>query len=139
MKAINITNTASITFTVDTVAPSLVVTSPVNNSDTNLAAWTVAGTTSDATSNPITVTVKLDGVDQGPVTIGQGGAFTLSGSYTAEGTHTFVIRATDAAGKYSEDTKIVRYSTTAPVIQSVVISPNPATAGHTYTITVEVV
>ena len=129
---------ATSTFTVDTVAPALNVTAPTQGYQTNVQTWTVSGITSDQTSNPVTVTVKLDGVDQGAVTVGQDGSFTKTGSYATEGSHTFTIRATDAAGKYSEETRTVTYSTTLPVIESVVINPNPTDAGTTYTITVTV-
>jgi len=134
----NASVTATSTFTVDTVAPALNVTAPTQGYQTNVQTWTVSGTTSDQTSNPVTVTVKLDGVDQGAVTVGQDGSFTKTGSYATEGSHTFTIRATDAAGKYSEETRTVTYSTTLPVIESVVINPNPTDAGTTYTITVTV-
>ena len=49
----------STTYTVDTVPPTLNVTSPADGLVTNKAALTVAGTTNDATSSPVTVTIKL--------------------------------------------------------------------------------
>ena len=45
------------TFTVDTVDPALNVTTPSDGFITNTAALTVTGTTNDATSSPVTVTV----------------------------------------------------------------------------------
>ena len=129
---------ASATFTVDTVAPSLVVSTPTDGYKTNQAAWTVSGTTNDVTSAPVTVTVKLDGTDQGTVTVAQDGTFTKTGTYSTTGTHVFTVRATDAAGKYTEITRTVSYSTTIPVFTSISIEPNPVNAGSTYRIYVEV-
>ena len=57
----------STTFTVDTVPPALNVTSPAEGLITAAPALTVSGTTNDATSSPVTVTITLNGVDQGDV------------------------------------------------------------------------
>ena len=43
-----------------------------------------------------------------------------------------------AAGKKTEITRTVTVNTKAPEIRSVTIAPNPADAGETYVITVEV-
>lgn len=50
----------SVTFKIDTVPPTLSITSPANGLVTNQAACTVAGKTNDAISSPVTVTVKLN-------------------------------------------------------------------------------
>jgi uncharacterized protein YfaP (DUF2135 family) len=84
------------------VPPVLNVTSPTNNFLTNNAAMVVQGTTNDATSSSVTVTIKLNGTDQGAVSV-TGGAFTKSLTL-ANGSNTIVVRSTDAAGKYSEVT-----------------------------------
>lgn len=133
----NAATQASRTYTVDTVPPTLNVTNPPNNFITNTASLTVQGTTNDSTSSPVTVTIKLNGVDQGTVNV-VSGAFTKTITL-AEGSNTIVVRATDAAGKYTEVTITGTLDTSAPVISSVTITPNPVDAGQTMVITVEVV
>nr|DAG35499.1 MAG TPA: Ig-like domain protein [Bacteriophage sp.] len=127
----------STSYTVDTVPPTLNITSPTEGYIANKAALTVAGTTNDATSSPVTVKVKLNGADQGGVTVGSGGAFTKSITL-AEGANTIVITATDAAGKVSTVTRNVTLDTSVPVIKSATITPNPVDAGATMVIAVEI-
>lgn len=127
----------STTYTVDTVPPTLNITSPTEGYIANKAALTVAGTTNDATSSPVTVKVKLNGADQGGVTVGSGGAFTKSITL-AEGANTIVITATDAAGKVSTVTRNVTLDTSVPAIKSATITPNPVDAGATMVIAVEI-
>ena len=119
-------------FTIDTVAPQLAVTSPVDNLTTATATVAVAGTT-DADA---TVTIAVDGGTPSSVSVGQNGAFTGSVTFSSSGTHTIVITATDAAGNETSITKTVWYSTEAPTITSVTLTPNPADGGATYLITV---
>lgn len=124
-------------YTVDTVPPVLNVTSPANNFLTNSAALTVQGTTNDVTSSSVTVTIKLNGVDQGAVTV-TGGAFSKALTL-ANGSNTIVVTATDAAGKASTVTITGTLDTTEPVISSVSITPNPADTGATMIISVGVI
>lgn len=133
----NKSNVATITFTVDTVAPTLTVTSPADKLITNKVAQTVVGTTNDATSSPVTVTITLNGVDQGAVTVASDGTFSKAIT-CATGENTIVITARDKAGKTTSITRTVTVNTTAPVIESIVIEDNPATAGEGYTIIVKV-
>jgi hypothetical protein len=133
----NAATQASRAYTVDTVPPVLNVTSPTNNFLTNNASMVVQGTTNDATSSSVTVTIKLNGTDQGAVAV-TGGAFTKSLTL-ASGSNTIVVRSTDAAGKYSEVTITGTLDTSVPVISSVTITPNPANTGETMIISVEVV
>ena len=125
----------STTFKVDTVAPVLNVTAPANNLITNKASLTVAGTTNDVTSSPVTVTIKLNNVDQGTVTVGTGGAFSKQITL-AEGSNTIVITATDSAGKATSVTRTVKLDTSVPKIKSATITPNPVDAGATMVISV---
>ena len=127
----------STTYKVDTVPPTLNITSPTEGYITNKAALTVAGTTNDATSSPVTVKIKLNGADQGGVTVGAGGAFSKTVTL-AEGANTIVITATDAAGKVSTVTRNVTLDTSVPVIKSATITPNPVDAGATMVIAVEI-
>ena len=133
----NAATQASRAYTVDTVPPVLNVTAPVNDFLTNTAAMVVQGTTNDNTSSPVTVTVKLNGVDQGSVPV-TSGAFTKSITL-ANGSNTIVVTATDAAGKASTVTINGTLDTSVPVISSVSIVPNPVDAGATMIISVEVI
>lgn len=134
----NSAETASCTFKIDTVAPSLTVTAPTDGFETNQSELTVTGTTDDTTSKPVTVSVKLNGTDCGEVTIGSDGSFSKIITLDQQGENTIVVTATDRAGKVTSVTRTVTYNTTAPVIRSVVITPNPVNAGNLYTISVEI-
>lgn len=126
----------STTFTVDTVPPVLNITNPANGLITNNASLTVSGNTNDVTSSPVVVTIKLNGVDQGAVTVTSGNfskAITL-----AQGANTIIIRSTDGAGKYSEITRTVTLDTTPPNITAVTLTPQTTNTGTTFTIQVTV-
>lgn len=133
----NVATQKSVTFTVDTVPPELSVSAPVDNLVTNQSALVVKGTTNDVTSSPVTLTIKLNGGTEQTVEVGSDGSFTKTLTLVT-GENTIVITAKDGAGKTSTVTKKVVLDQTAPVIQSVTISPNPVNAGATYTISVEV-
>lgn len=125
------------TYTVDTVPPTLNITSPTDGLVTAAAALTVAGTTNDATSSPVTVTIKLNGTDQGTVTVAANGSFSKTVTL-AEGENTLVITSTDAAGKETSVTRTVTLDISVPEIVSATITPNPADAGATVIIAVEI-
>ncbi len=133
----NAAETASCTFKVDTLAPSLTIDNPVDNYETNKASLTVSGTTTDATSKPVTVKISVNGADQGEITVSETGQFSKEITLNQKN-NTIIVTATDSAGKSTSVTRTVIYNTTAPKIISVNISPNPAFAGKTYTISVEV-
>ena len=133
----NVATQKSVTFTVDTVSPELSVSAPVDNLVTNQSSLVVKGTTNDVTSSPVTLTIKLNGGTEQAVEVGSDGSFTKTLTLVT-GENTIVITAKDGAGKTSTVTKKVVLDQTAPVIQSVTISPNPVNAGATYTISVEV-
>lgn len=130
----NAATQASRTYIIDTVSPVLNITSPEDNFITNKASLIVQGTTNDSTSSPVTVTIKLNGVDQGPVTVSNG-SFTKSLTLT-EGSNTIVVRSTDAAGKYTEITITGELDTSIPVVSSVTVTPNPANTGQSVIVTV---
>lgn len=134
----NAATAASAAFVVDTTPPSLSITSPVDGLKTNKSALIVSGTTNDATSNPVTITIKVNGTDAGAVTVGEDGAFSKTITLS-DGENTIVITATDKAGKASTVTRTVTLRTKAPLIQSATLTPNPVDAGKTYVISVEVV
>jgi hypothetical protein len=84
------------------------------------------------------VTIKLNGTDQGAVTLDGSGNFNKSVTL-ATGTNTIVIRATDAAGKYTEITRTVYLNTVAPTISNISITPNPVDVGDSILIACTVV
>lgn len=127
----------SVTFKIDTVPPTLSVTAPVNGLITNKAACTVAGTTNDITSSPVTVTVKLNSGSAEAVTVGADGSFSKALTL-ASGSNTITVVATDSAGKATTVTRTVTLDTVAPTIKAVTLTPNPVDAGKTYVISVEV-
>ena len=127
----------STTYTVDTVPPTLNVTSPTDGFITATASLNVVGKTNDETSSPVTVTIKLNGTDQGSVTVGSDGSFSKSVTL-ADGANTIVVTATDAAGKTSSVTRNVTLDTSVPKVVSASITPNPVDAGATMVISVEI-
>lgn len=127
----------SVVFSIDTVPPTLSVTAPTDGLVTNDTAVTVIGTTNDATSSPVSVTVKLNSGTAEAVTVGSDGSFSKALTLAA-GENTITIVATDSAGKTTTVTRTVTVDTGAPVIHSVTITPNPVDAGKTYVISVEV-
>lgn len=122
----------TVSFTVDTIAPTLTVTSPADGSVVNSATCTVSGKTNDTTSSPVTLTVN-----GATVTVGSDGSFSKVITLN-EGTNTITIVAKDAAGKTTTVTRTVTLDTGAPAFVAVTITPNPVDAGNTYVISVEV-
>lgn len=127
----------STTYKVDTVPPTLNITAPAEGFITATASLNIVGKTNDATSSPVSVTIKLNGTDQGSVTVGSDGAFSKSVTLT-EGSNTIVVTATDAAGKTSSVTRTVTLDTSVPKVVSATITPNPVDAGATMIISVEI-
>lgn len=127
----------SVTFTIDTVPPTLNVTAPTNGYVTNNKTCTVTGSTNDVTSSPVTLTIKLNSGSAESVTVASDGSFSKTLTL-AEGTNTITIVATDSAGKTTTVTRTVKLDTAAPTIVSVKLTPNPVDAGATYVISVEV-
>ena len=133
----NVATQGSVTFTVDTIAPSLDVTTPAEGTITNQETINVTGTTSDATSGPVTVTITVNEVDQGAVTVEESGAFSKDVTLNS-GANIIKITARDAAGKETVITRNITLDTGAPVFNSVEITPNPVDAGKTFIISVDV-
>ncbi|WP_278839892.1 Ig-like domain-containing protein [Holdemania filiformis] len=131
----NTSTVVSVTYKQDTTPPALTVNQPAT--PTNKAACTISGTTSDATSSPVTVKITLNGTDQGAITVDSSGNFSKQLTLK-EGSNAIVVRSTDAAGKYSEITRTVVLDTVAPVFGAITVTPDPVNTGGTITITVEV-
>ena len=127
----------SVSFKIDTVPPTLSISSPSDRLITNKTAITVTGKTNDATSSPVTVTIKLNSGNAEAVEVGADGAFSKALTLVA-GSNTITVVAKDAAGKSTTVTRTVIVDQTAPVIKSITINPNPVDAGKTYVICVEV-
>lgn len=127
----------STTYKVDTVPPVLNITAPVAGLVTASSALTIAGTTNDATSSPVTIAIKLNGVDQGAVSVASNGSFTKSVTL-AEGENTIVVTATDAAGQTTTVTRTVTLDTSVPKITAATIVPNPVDTGATMVISVTI-
>ena len=122
----------SVTFSIDTVPPTLSVSAPANNLVTNVSSVTVSGTTNDTTSSPVTLTVNGKSV-----TVNSSGAFSTTVSLS-EGTNTITVIAVDSAGKKTTVTRTVTLDTVAPTFSAVSVSPNPVDAGKTFIISVTV-
>lgn len=133
----NAAGTSSTSFKVDTVPPTLTLSSPADKLVTNVASCTVKGTTNDVTSSPVTVTVKLNSGTAETVSVGDDGSFNKTLTLTS-GTNTIIVVAKDSAGKTTTVTRTVTLDTTAPTIKSVKITPNPIDCGKTFVISVEV-
>lgn len=127
----------STTYTVDTVPPTLNVTSPADGLITAASSVTVAGTTNDATSSPVVITVSLNGTDQGTIPVGTGGTFSKVVTLK-EGSNTIIVKAKDAAGKESSVTRTVTLDTSVPKIKAATITPNPVDTGKTMVISVTI-
>lgn len=123
-------------FVVDTVPPELNVSEPSEQLLTNKNTGNIIGTTNDVTSAPVTVSITLNGMDQGAVTVNAEGEFTKAVTWI-KGSNTVVVKATDKAGKSSTVSRAVIYDPDAPVIVSISIAPNPVEAGSEFIITVE--
>lgn len=127
----------STTYTVDTVPPTLNVTSPADGLITAASSVTVAGTTNDATSSPVVITISLNGTDQGAIPVGTGGTFSKVVTLK-KGSNTIIVKAEDAAGKESSVTRTVTLDTSVPKIKAATITPNPVDTGKTMVISVTI-
>lgn len=127
----------TVNFIVDTIAPSLTVTSPDDGIIVNSESIIVSGKTNDATSSPVTIIIKINGSSETSAIVNADGSFSKAITIPP-GTNTITIIATDAAGKSTTVNRTVVLDTGAPVFHSVTITPNPVDAGNTYIISVEV-
>ena len=133
----NAATQVSVTFKVDTVPPTLNITSPTQGLITNKSTVTVKGTTNDATSSPVLVVLKVNKGEDISVTVGSDGSFTKDVTLV-EGNNTIKIIATDSAKKQTTVTRTVELDTKPPVFGAVTLTPNPVDSGKTFVISVEV-
>lgn len=125
----------AVTYTIDTVPPVLNITSPIDGLVTEAAVQSVSGVTNDAAGSAVAVEISLNGTDQGAVSVGADGAFSKAITLR-EGENSIEVTSTDRAGRHTSMTLTATLDTTAPVISSVSVSPNPADAGATLNISV---
>ena len=128
----NAATAKTVSFTVDTIPPTLTVTNPTDGFITNKASLVVSGKTDDATSKPVTVTINGTAV-----TVNTDGTFSKEITLV-NGANTITVVATDKAGKTTTVTRKVTLDTGAPVFKSITLTPNPVDCGKTFVISVEV-
>jgi hypothetical protein len=121
------TGTASLTFTLDTTAPVVAITS--TGGSVNQATQTVTGTV-DVADAGTTVTV-FDGTAQaGTATVQTNGSWSTSVTLAA-GTNMLTAQDTDAAGNTGVSNAVTyTLNTTAPVVSSIVTSGTGITNGN---------
>ncbi len=102
---------ASVTVTIDNVAPQIDVTAPADGTITSATTLRLTGSVTD--TSPVTAT--LDGA---PLDLA-GGAFDVERALAGEGTRTFTLAAEDAAGNTSTRPVSVTVDRTPPSLQVV--------------------
>ena len=132
----NIADPVQSTYTVDTIPPTLDVSSP-NYVITNNPECVVRGITNDETSSPVSVQVFLNDEDTGSISLDASGNFekeiTLS-----EGDNQITIISTDASGRSTEIEKNIKLDTTIPEITNITFEPNPVDTSQLVRITLQV-
>ncbi len=125
----NVSQPATSTFTVDTVAPA----APVITGPTNGATLTVQRPTYTGTAEPnSTVIVVVDGKEVGRVTAGPTGGWSLPAPEPlTTGAHTVSATAQDAAGNISPRSNIVTFTVTATAPETTLTGKPPATSSST--------
>lgn len=137
----NAADPASITCTIAVTAPTISLSSPAEGLVTNQAAVQITGITSDDQLTSVTLTVTVNGHDQGPVTVdGQTGAFSLTAnpSHMQEGANVIKVKVVDATGLEAEITRNVVLDTIPPRIIEVIGVTDRVHVGSPFTIRVKV-
>jgi hypothetical protein len=105
----NVSSIVDVSFTLDTQAPTITVTSPADNTTTG-TNLTVVGQASDATSGVAQLQAAVDNVTFAPVTVDSSGKFTFTTQLpldgTADGPHVVHFQAADVAGNVSPVTDL---------------------------------
>ena len=111
------TGTASLTFTLDTTAPTIAITSA--GGPTNQASQTITGTV-DVADAGATVTVLDGSTVVGSAVVQTGGSWTATGVTLTGGTNSLTAQVTDTAGNSTTSTAVVyTLSTTGPTVTEV--------------------
>ena len=133
----NAATQASTTFKVDTIPPSLTLSSPTDNLITNQKTVVVSGATSDS-SGISSLTVELNNGTAQDISVGTNGEFATTVTLQ-NGENTITVTATDGVERTSTITRTVKYDAYAPVISNPIITPNPVSTGELFTISVNVI
>lgn len=133
----NFSDTKVADFKVDTVPPSLNVSSPAKDAWLNSTTVTISGTTNDATSSPVTIEAALNVSPKQTITVEPDGSFSAELTGGVEGDNILSVTATDSAGKTTTLTRAFKIDTKAPTIEEITVTPNPVNVGATYTIRVK--
>jgi titin len=104
-------NTTSVTLMVDTVRPTVVMSSPANNSRNNTGMVTVSWTATDAGSGMANNKVKVDNGSWGSIA---GTSDTLSG--LSDGSHSIYVMGVDKAGNVNTVSVSLTVDTTPPTV-----------------------
>ena len=123
-------------YTVDTVPPTLTISSPQDGLATNQKNVVLTGITNDTLSSPVTVTVMHGSASYTPA-VANDGSFSQALVLT-EGENTIKVVSTDAAGKSTTINLTVTLDTSVPTIKSATFAPNPVNASASVQITLEV-
>lgn len=123
-------------YTVDTVPPTLTISSPQDGLATNQKNVVLTGITNDTLSSPVTVTVMHGSASYTPA-VANDGSFSQALVLT-EGVNTIKIVSTDAAGKSTTINLTVTLDTSVPTIKSAAFAPNPVNTSASVQITLEV-
>ena len=137
----NAADPASITCTIAVTAPTISLSSPAEGLVTNQAAVQITGITSDDQLTSVTLTVTVNGHDQGPVTVdGQTGAFALTANpdHVQEGSNVITVKVVDATGLEAEITRNVVLDTIPPRIVEVIGVTDRVHVGAPFVIRVKV-
>ncbi len=137
----NAADQASVACMIAITAPTISLTSPAEGLITNQAAVQIAGITSDDQLTSVTLTVTVNGHDQGPVTVdGQTGAFSLTAnpSHMQEGANVITVKVVDATGLEAEITRNVTLDTIPPRIIEVIGVADRVHVGSPFEIRVKV-
>lgn len=130
-----------VTCMIAVTAPTISLSSPVDGFVTNHAAVLIEGITSDDQLTSVTLTVSVNGHDQGEIQIDRDtGAFRLTANpdHMREGGNVIVIRVVDATGLEAEITRNVTLDTVAPRIIEVIGVRDRVHVGSPFVIRVKV-
>jgi len=105
-------NTTTVMFTVDTVAPSISITSPSSGAYVNTRNVTVGWTSADATSGVAKIELSADGTNWF-IENGTSGSLSM-----LDGSRTVYLRVTDRAGNVNTATVSFKVDTLAPTVIS---------------------
>lgn len=138
----NAADPASITCMIAVTAPTISLSSPADGLVTNQAAVLIEGVTSDDQLTSVTLTITVNGVSQGNVSIDQTtGAFSLRACTEdmREGSNTIVAHVVDATGLEAEITRTVKLDTKAPRVLEIIGVSDPIDTGAPFRIRIKAV